>query len=121
MIEKLGRGSVLILAACAERGLPAPVWTSDDVRGVTLTFFTPEVTPEVQLVLGVKGEMTRQALQEAVGLKDAEHFRRHYLLPALAAGLLEMTVPDKPRSSRQKYRLSPVGRRMMEKMRTNTQ
>jgi len=115
-MEKLGRGSVLILATCAERGLPVPVWTSDEARGVTLTFFTPEVTPEMRLVRVVKGQRTRQALQEAVGLKDAEHFRRHYLLPALAAGLLEMTIPEKPRSSSQKYRMSPAGRRMVEKI-----
>ena len=50
--------------------------------------------------------MTRQQLQTALELKNAEHFRKVYLQPALAAGLIEMTIPDKPRSSRQKYRLA---------------
>ncbi|WP_342774341.1 Fic family protein [Desulfobotulus mexicanus] len=54
--------------------------------------------------------MTRQQLKEALGLKDNEHFRKAYLLPALNAGLIEMTLPDKPRSSKQKYRLTDKGR-----------
>ena len=48
--------------------------------------------------------MTRPQLQEALGLKNAEHFRKAYLQPALDAGLIEMTLPDKPRGSRLKYR-----------------
>jgi hypothetical protein len=58
-------------------------------------------------------EMTRQQLKEALGLKDDEHFRKAYLLPALEAGLIEMTIPDKPRSSKQKYRLTDKGRQWM--------
>ena len=30
--------------------------------------------------------------------EEDEHFRKAYLLPALQAGLIEMTIPDKPRS-----------------------
>jgi hypothetical protein len=57
--------------------------------------------------------MTRQQLKEALGLKDDEHFRKAYLLPALEAGLVEMTIPDKPRSSKQKYRLTEKGRQVV--------
>jgi hypothetical protein len=46
---------------------------------------------------------------EAVGLTHREHFRESYLVPALSLGYLEMTIPDKPKSSRQKYRLTPAG------------
>jgi len=49
-------------------------------------------------------------LQAALGLRDREDFRRRFLLPALAQGLVEMTRPDTPRSSRQRYRLTPAGR-----------
>ena len=55
------------------------------------------------------GEMTRQQIQEALGLKHRDHFSEVYLLPALQAGLIEMTIPHKPRSSRQRYRLTPAG------------
>ena len=57
----------------------------------------------------MEGEISRAALQDALGLKDAEHFRRSYLLPALEAGVIEMTIPDKPRSSKQRYRITPFG------------
>jgi hypothetical protein len=40
------------------------------------------------------GEVTRQELQEALGLGNRDHFRKAYLLPALEAGLVEVTVPD---------------------------
>ena len=53
--------------------------------------------------------MTRQQLQEALGLKHEDYFREAYLQPALVAGLIVMTVPDKPRSSKQRYRLTPKG------------
>jgi ATP-dependent DNA helicase RecG len=33
-----------------------------------------------------------------------------YLEPALQLDLIEMTIPDKPRSSKQKYRLTQKGR-----------
>jgi Fic family protein len=83
----------------------------------TVTTSTPEVaqevTPEVRLLSVLAGEMTRQQLKEALGLKDDEHFRKAYLLPALEAGLIEMTIPDKPRSSKQKYRLTDKARQVM--------
>ena len=39
----------------------------------------------------------------------AEHFRKAYMMPALGAGLIEMTIPEKPRSSRQRYRITSQG------------
>lgn len=35
--------------------------------------------------------------------------RTRYIEPLLAAGWLEMTVPDKPRSSKQRYRVTATG------------
>jgi predicted transcriptional regulator len=58
--------------------------------------------------------MTRQQLQTALEMKDDEHFRKTYLFPALQAGLIEMTIPDKPRSSKQKYRLTGKGRKFLK-------
>ncbi len=73
-------------------------------------------TPEVRLLSVLTGEMPRQQLKEALGLKDDEHFRKAYLLPALEAGLIEMAIPDKPRSSKQKYRLTDKGRQVMAQL-----
>lgn len=77
------------------------------------------VTPEVRLLQALTGEMKRQALQEALKLRDEEHFRKVYLLPALEAGLIEMTIPDKPRSSKQKYRLTSKGLQFLNEMKND--
>lgn len=62
----------------------------------------------------IQGDMSRPELQRAMGLRNAEHFRKAYLAPAMAAGLLEMTLPETPRSTRQAYRLSSRGLTMRE-------
>ena len=54
----------------------------------------------------MSGEMTRQRLQEALGLKHENNFREAYPIPDLRSGLIEMKIPDKPRSSKQRYRLT---------------
>ena len=60
--------------------------------------------------------MTRRGLRAALGLKNDEHFRKAYLLPALHAGLIEMTIPDKPRSRNYRYRLTLAGREFLEQI-----
>jgi ATP-dependent DNA helicase RecG len=50
---------------------------------------------------------------EPSGRTDRTKFRDHVVRPLLDAGLLEMTIPDKPRSSRQRYRTTPVGTRLL--------
>jgi len=77
---------------------------------------TPEVTPEVEQMLAVlTGEMARMEIMAALGLKDEKHFREHYQQAAIALGLIEMTIPDKPRSSRQRYRLTEKGRAVLSR------
>lgn len=39
-----------------------------------------------------------------MGLSDKKNFRESYLVPALRSAVIEMTIPDKPNSSLQKYR-----------------
>ena len=65
------------------------------------------------MVRALTTALPRQKLQEDMGLKDDEHFRKAYLLPALAAGMIEMTLPDTPRSSKQRYRLTAVGQQWL--------
>lgn len=75
------------------------------------TEVTMEVTTEVARLLQVfTGAHSRSELQNKMRLKNSEHFRKGYLLPSLDAGLIEMTIPDKPRSSKQRYRLTQKGR-----------
>lgn len=131
MMEKLGRGCVLIRKACEEYSLRPPKWSANANAGVTLTFFaskvtrevtgevtrevTMEVTMEVRAVLKVlSGTMSRQEMQDKLGLKNAEHFRKHYLVPSLEGGFVAMTIPDKPQSRLQRYRMTTVGQRALD-------
>lgn len=62
-----------------------------------------------RLLVALVGEMSRQQLLDALGMSHREHFRSAYLKPALDAGVVEMTLPDKPNSSNQRYRRTALG------------
>jgi len=68
--------------------------------------FTPEVT---RLLAVLKGEMSREQIMLQLSLRDEKHFRAQYQKPAIPAGLVEMTLPDKPQSRLQRYRLTAQG------------
>ncbi len=87
---------------------------------MTVTFprrevaIAPRVThheaPHVRrLVAALQGETARAELMAALELADRSHFLRTYLHPSLDAGLVEMTVPQSPRSRNQRYRLTALG------------
>lgn len=81
-------------------------------------YVTMQVTAEGARMLGVlEGDMSRQDLKLLLGLKHDEHFRKEYLVPAIGAGLVEMTMPDKPTSGRQRYRLTAKGRALIGRQR----
>ena len=75
-----------------------------------------QVTGQVRLLRALSGEMTRHSLQEALGLRHRDYFNEIYLTPALEAGLIEMTIPDKPRSSKQRYRLTLAGSEFLKRI-----
>lgn len=51
-------------------------------------------------------EYSTRELMELLELKHRPSFRDNYLLPALKLGYIEMTIPNKPNSSKQKYKKS---------------
>ena len=126
-MEKAGRGSVLMVQQCRDAGLPDPAWKSDPKLGVTVTFLAPEVgtksapgrhqvgtklAPSPDQVNILRKCLTERAIGELmaiVGRTDRTKFRHQVLQPLLAAGWVEMTVPDKPNSSKQRYRTTPSG------------
>lgn len=135
LTEGRSTGIPKILKVMAANGSPWPMFETDDDRlsfvirlpsyplamgGITPTEqatgeVTGEVTGKVERLLRVlNGEMPRQQIQEALALKHEDHFRNAYLKPALALGVIEMTLPDKLRSSNQRYRLTTLGQRWLE-------
>jgi ATP-dependent DNA helicase RecG len=64
----------------------------------------------------ISEEMSRKEIMAALKLKDEKHFREYYLQTSVSAGLIEMTIPDKPNSSLQKYRLTKKGKAFLTRV-----
>jgi hypothetical protein len=60
-------------------------------------------------LLGQAGALGNAEIRTHLGLKDRTHLRERYLDPALADGVIEPTIPEKPNSRLQKYRLTAKG------------
>jgi ATP-dependent DNA helicase RecG len=69
-----------------------------------------DVAKEVKkLVQVLSGQMKRTEIQNILDLKHEDYFREAYLVPAIEAGFIEMTIPDKPQSPNQRYKLTQKG------------
>jgi hypothetical protein len=68
-----------------------------------------EVKKMLQILNNAQNGLSRHELQQKLNLSDEKHFREFYLQPAVATGLIEMTVPERPTSRLQKYRLTRQG------------
>jgi hypothetical protein len=84
--------------------------------GPVIVPVTPHDTPQVERVLEFcrRQPLSRRELQSELRLLDRRRFQEMYLLPAISAGFLEMTAPDKPLSKLQEYRLTPSGLAILE-------
>lgn len=72
-----------------------------------------QVTGQVeQLLQQLTGDLSRKEMMAKLGLKGRDNFEKLYLLPALKDELIEMTIPDKPNSRLQKYRLTAKGKNL---------
>jgi len=120
LVEHLGSGVPRILRSYGKECFK---FTENFLR---MTFpvseqVTEQVTEQVseqvkELISILDKEMNRQEIQTKLGLSHRENFRSNYLKPALEQGFIEMTIPDKPNSSLQKYRLTILGRQLKVKL-----
>lgn len=69
-----------------------------------------------KLVKNLESEMSRDELQQKLGLRDRSNFIKLYLKPALKYDYIEMTIPEKPNSKFQKYRLTDKGNKAKIKL-----
>lgn len=130
-IEAWGRGTNRVIEECRAYGVASPTFV-EEAGAVTVTFEAevvagglghnrPQAGPKPVLsasqveVLKVAGEpRALPELMAASGLKNKTRFRDQVVRFLLEAGLLEMTIPDKPRSPQQRYRTTAKGRRVLE-------
>lgn len=117
MVEQLGSGVPRILQAYSKDSFKFSenylrmIFPASEKNTTQATMqVTMQVTTQVEELLKVfTGEHTRQDLQDKLNLANRENFRKNYLQPALDNGLIELTIPEKPNSSKQKYRLTEKG------------
>jgi hypothetical protein len=88
---------------------PAPQWQA-------IEQVTEQITGQVTALLVAIGEeaLSRKAIMGKLSLKGRDNFEKLYLAPALSAGLIERTIPDKPNSRLQQYRLTVLGRQWLQ-------
>ena len=127
--EKAGSGILDMMQLCRKAGLREPAFRQDGgqfvqtlwrPKSVAGTQFAPPVGTkwalsrhQVEVLRKCGKESTLLDLMAVSGRSDRTKFRHQVLNPLIANGLVEMTIPDKPRSSRQRYRLTDKGRALL--------
>ena len=121
-IERMGTGTLDMIRRCSDANLSEPEFT--DIGGFKITIWrakSPEqikVQPEFlhgylesQVInLLADGPLSRSELSKELGHKKASGQLYNVVRDLLDDQMIEYTLPDKPRSPRQKYRLTDKGR-----------
>ena len=127
-IDAWGRGIEKILNACREEDFPEPEF-EENSGGMLVTLFArksseaqvDKATQQAGTKLGLSRdqvEILRNCpedkgitdLMDVLKRSNRTKFRNQALNPLLGENLVEMTIPNKPTSSRQKYRLTEKGK-----------
>ena len=121
-IEEMGTGTLDIIRRCRDAGLPEPEFTDSGGFKTTIWRAKPpeqiKVQPELlrgDLELRVinllaDGPLSRSELSKKLGHKKASGRLYNVIRDLLDNQMIEYTLPDKPRSKRQQYRLTDKGR-----------
>lgn len=126
-IERLGTGTTDMVRLANEADLKEPDFIQEEIfKAIIYRPVTPHDTPQDvphdtpqdipqdlslinKLVSIMESIHSRDELQELLGLRDRKSFRKNYIEPAIKEGYIEMTLPDKPTSKNQRYRLTKKG------------
>ena len=93
-----------------------PAFPDDETAKSELgTKFAPS-RHQVEILHKCLVESTLLELMSIADRTDRTKFRHQVLNPLADVGLIEMTVPDKPQSSKQKYRLTEEGAAYLRKL-----
>lgn len=133
-IETWGRGFDKIRNGFASANLPMPLFESK-FGGLQVTIQRPEGTSKgtskgtsstsnstsnstsknvLRLLKILTEDMSIQRMMSELGFTSRPRFIENYLNPATSGGFVEMTQPDSPKSPTQKYRLTEMGRAVLE-------
>lgn len=75
----------------------------------------PVTDPVIKIIFAIGvDELSPALLRKKLNLTHRHTFRKNYINPAYQNGYIEMTIPDKPNSKNQKYRLTQKGINLMK-------
>ena len=109
LVEQKGAGRWTSYALKAHEAIPGATGEVAREDGTKLALSRHQV----EILHKCQEDNTLLELITISGRSDRTKFRHQVLNLLLERGLIEMTIPDKPRSSRQKYRLTERGRRLL--------
>lgn len=124
LVEQLGSGMSRILKAYDRSAFDLSehfVVVSFRYPEGTSPQVTPQVTPQVdglddmsvRILSFCAVPKSKKELLELCGLSDRKNLTQKYLEPLLKDGLLTLTVPEKPTSSKQKYKTTDKGKEVV--------
>lgn len=93
----------------AAHGLPAPIFENRRNEFVVTLYNQPqvpaekEVKPAGSLLDFCSTPRSRNEIAQFLNMKSVSYAMDRYVLPLLTTGALKMTIPEKPKSSKQKY------------------
>ena len=67
-----------------------------------------------KLLMFCKEDRTVIEMLSYMNVSDRTKFRKKYIYPLLDAGVIRMTIPDKPNSRNQKYQLTAIGLELID-------
>lgn len=87
---------------------------SQDDEKILADWLNTNSTKQVWSILKLAAEPSEmRQLQETVGETNKRRFALKYIKPLISIGWLEMTIPDKPTSKLQRYRLTTQGKHIL--------
>ena len=75
----------------------------------------PSTAQVTQLLKNIDGTNSTHEIMAKLGLTHREYFRKTYLNPAIEGGLVVLTIPNKPKSSKQRYKLTAKAKAFLQK------
>lgn len=124
-IEQLGTGIQDMIERLKQHGLPEPEFLQEEMFSTSIYRLTAQdamqVSPALKNLIRVMiNEHSREELQEKLQMQNRDYFRKAYINEALEAGWIEQTLPDKPISRNQKYRLTEKGKLLKRTLENKT-
>lgn len=122
LVESLGSGIPRILQAYGEDcfkftdnfiRITFPISEQDGTQSI------PNVENIDKLIVFCTEARSFGEMLAFMSLTDRTKFRRKYIRPLLDAGILEQTIPERPNSQNQKYRLTAKGMALKEELKDN--